>query len=116
VQSQALVIENTIFAPSDMWPDPPGKQPTDGSEPILEADFFTSAEGVSLLSGAEDILPNAFDELEPGWVPDAEGVASDSVATLPEGDEFWEEADFRGAFEPGQMEHWALGWTSFPAN
>lgn len=110
-----LRIENTIL--SGPWPAS-GQSDSRGIQ-YIEADFFTTGAG-SLgnheIATLTAILPQAFDEQAPGWVPAAGTLPAMNAALHgadPTGSEFYREAPYRGAFAPGG-EDWTGGWTAYP--
>jgi hypothetical protein len=111
-----LSIENAIFSGS--WPNA-GQEDSAGML-YTEADHFTTgggAVGNDELTSIDGVLPGAFDEGAPGWVPPAASAAG-MRGTTPEDDQggfFDATATFRGAFAPGGTD-WTAGWTAYPAD
>jgi hypothetical protein len=113
-----LALENAIFAGN--WPTS-GQVDTAGTL-YTEADHFTTGAGSSgndELDSIDSVLPNAFDETAPGWVPAAtsaagmRGVTPEDATGAPSF--FDATATFRGAFAPGGAD-WTAGWTAYPEN
>jgi hypothetical protein len=113
-----LAVENAIL--SGNWP---ASGQVDGAGTLYtEADHFTTGEGSSgndELDSIASVLPNAFDEAAPGWVPAATSAAGVRGVT-PEDETnappfFDATATFRGAFAPGGTD-WTAGWTAYPRN
>jgi hypothetical protein len=108
-----LGIEHTLFFGS--WPS--GGQADSHGVVHAESTVFPAATGNVVLESIDSVLPSAFDEAAPGWVPAAASPAATegSVPSDPSnGDDFFDaSATYRGAFEPGG-EDWTAGWTAYP--
>lgn len=116
VTSGDLNLENSIF--SGGWPLS-GQADSSGTL-YTEADFFTTGPGSTgndEVLDATQVLPSAFDEATPGWVPAAGSLAEERAATpseAPGQSGFFDTgATFRGAFRPGAAD-WTAGWTAYP--
>ncbi len=108
-----LGIEHSLFFGS--WPS--GGQADSHGTVHSESVVFPGATGNLVLESIDSVLPSAFDEAAPGWVPAADSPAATEGAVpsdLSSSDDFFDtSATYRGAFEPGG-EDWTAGWTAYP--
>jgi hypothetical protein len=113
-----LSVQSAVF--SGAWP---ASGQADGSGSLYtEADYFTTGAGAAgndAIASLLTLLPNALNQLTPGWVPAAGLLASDdAVAPSERAGEtgfFDAAALYRGAFAPAG-EDWAAPWAAYPAN
>jgi hypothetical protein len=108
-----LAIEHTLFFGG--WPS--GGQADSHGVVHAESLVFPAATGNQVLESIASVLPAAFDEAAPGWVPAADSPAATEgvVPSDPTNDDgfFDTSATYRGAFEPGG-DDWTAGWTAYP--
>ena len=116
-----LSIRNSVLwqgAAPIGWPT--GSDDTaDGSPPLIEADFFVTAEQLNHVT--DPMLGAPFDRLAPDWSPRAGAPLGAEHAESPSetpGDTrppfFDTSADYVGALSP-EGPDWTAGWTAYPA-
>ena len=102
-----LFANNSIFFGNN----PTGTQFADNGMDMFDEDaFFTNA---ARMNRAVDPMLPAY--TTGSLVPAAGSPAATGAATPPT-DGFFEAVTYVGAFPPGAADHWASGWTAFPAN
>jgi hypothetical protein len=118
VTAGRLSAQNCIFSGS--WPAL-GQADSHGTS-YTEADYFTTGAGSAgndAIAALLSVLPNALDELIPGWVPAANSLAAEDAVVpeeAPDHEGFFDAAAvYRGAFAPGGTD-WTVPWAAYPAN
>jgi hypothetical protein len=121
----ALTIDNSIFFENgDGGTTHFGTTGTGLLEPTDAGDDDDDTSFDELVFFTDDLRANKIDEdpelpapvegEAPSFVPPADSPAATGAAPLPD-DDFFDEADFIGALEPGG-DDWTEGWTAYPAN